>query len=89
MLEAMASGLPPVMSDVGEIGGFIREGETGFLVPAGDVERLAERLDHLLSDERTRAAVGAAAAEDVAPAPRYRWSPACTASLLTADTGGR
>jgi glycosyltransferase involved in cell wall biosynthesis len=65
MLEAMASGLPPVMTDVGEIGWFIREGETGFLVPAGDVERLAGRLDELLADADTRSRVGAAAAEDV------------------------
>ena len=87
MLEAMASGLPPVMTDVGEIGGFIREGETGFLVPAGDVERLAEKLDHLLSDEPTRAAVGAAAAEDV----RARVSVQAVSRLyhefLAADTG--
>ena len=62
MLEAMSSGLPPVVSDVGEVGGFIRDGENGLLFPAGDVDALTARLETLLGDESLRTALGAAAA---------------------------
>jgi glycosyltransferase involved in cell wall biosynthesis len=62
MLEAMSSGLPPVVSDVGEVGGFIRDGENGLLFPAGDVDALTARLETRLGDESLRTALGAAAA---------------------------
>lgn len=65
MLEAMAAGVPPVVTAVGEIPGFVHDGETGFVVPVGDVEALAAALDRLLSDESLRATMSAAAAEDV------------------------
>jgi glycosyltransferase involved in cell wall biosynthesis len=65
MLEAMASGLPAVVSDVGEIGGFVREGETGRLHAPGDLDALARILRELLDDPDLRRSMGAAAAEDV------------------------
>lgn len=39
----------------------VQEGESGFLVPVGDVEALADRLDILLSDPALRERMGAAA----------------------------
>jgi glycosyltransferase involved in cell wall biosynthesis len=65
MLEAMSTNLPPVVSDVGEIGTFVRDGESGCLFQAGDVEGLASRLEGLLDDEPLRQSMGAAAAGDV------------------------
>jgi glycosyltransferase involved in cell wall biosynthesis len=65
MLEAMSSGLPVVVTDVGELGGFVRDGETGRLFQPGDVEGLAARLGELLDDGPRRAAIGAAAAAEV------------------------
>lgn len=64
-LEAMASGLPVVASAVGGLLDTIEDGRTGYLVPSGDVERLAGRLSWLLSDAALRRQVGAAA-RDVA-----------------------
>ncbi|HKB15287.1 MAG TPA: glycosyltransferase family 4 protein, partial [Planctomycetota bacterium] len=43
-LEALASGVPVLGSDVGGIAEIVREGENGALFPRGDVEALARRL---------------------------------------------
>jgi glycosyltransferase involved in cell wall biosynthesis len=55
--EAAASGLPLVLSDrVGAARDLLRDGENGFLVPAGDPEAAARALRSLLDpDERRRA----------------------------------
>jgi phosphoheptose isomerase len=46
-LEAMACGTPVVGSNVGGIKFSVRDGETGYLVPARDPAALAERIAHL------------------------------------------
>lgn len=46
-VEAMACGTPVVGSNVGGIKFTVRDGETGFLVPARDPDRLAERLAYV------------------------------------------
>src|SRR5262249_875215 len=46
-VEAMACGTPVVGSNVGGIKYTVRDGETGYLVPPRDPDRLAERLAHL------------------------------------------
>jgi D-inositol-3-phosphate glycosyltransferase len=46
-VEAMACGTPVVGANVGGIKFTVRDGETGYLVPAGDPAALAERLAHL------------------------------------------
>jgi len=48
-LEAMAQGRMIVASDVGGHRELIRDGETGFLFPAGDAKALAATIDQLLS----------------------------------------
>jgi type III pantothenate kinase len=60
-LEAMASGLPVVATAVGGLLGTIDDGETGFLVPSGDVDALASRVCGLLGDKAKREEVGTAA----------------------------
>jgi PEP-CTERM/exosortase A-associated glycosyltransferase len=47
-LEAMAQGRMFVASDVGGHRELIRDGETGFLFPAGDVRALAQTIESLL-----------------------------------------
>ncbi|MBC7237407.1 MAG: glycosyltransferase family 4 protein [Chloroflexi bacterium] len=50
LIEAMASARPVVATAVGGVPYLVREGETGFLVPAQDDEALADRLLALLLD---------------------------------------
>lgn len=49
-VEAMAAGLPVVASDVEGLNEVVEEGVTGYLCPAGDSSRLAERLLELLTN---------------------------------------
>ncbi len=60
VVEANLCGTPAVASDSPGLRESIVHGETGFLVPHGDVEALARQIDALLSDRdlyaRTRAA---------------------------------
>ena len=50
-LEAMASGVPVVASDVGGLPEVVLHGKTGFLAPVGDVEAMAGYCLQLLKDE--------------------------------------
>lgn len=50
-LEALACGSPVVAFDSGGISEWLEDGETGFLVPWGDVETLAARVWQLLEDD--------------------------------------
>ena len=49
-LEAMACGTPVIASDVGGLRFSVRDGRTGFLIPEGNAEVLAEKIERLLSD---------------------------------------
>lgn len=55
ILEAGAAGVPTAAFDVGGVSDVIRNGETGCLVPAGDVDALAGALHDLALDEPHRA----------------------------------
>jgi len=70
-LEAMACGTPVVASETGGLAFLIRDGETGFHVPAGDVDSLTDRLARLLQDDVLLARLGRQAA---AYAKGYDWS---------------
>ncbi len=50
-LEAMAQGKPVIASDVGGHRELIIDGYNGFLFEAGNVDRLAQRIQDLLSEE--------------------------------------
>lgn len=51
LLEAMASSKPVIASRVGGIPEIVREGETGMLVPAEDVEGLKSAINYALENE--------------------------------------
>ncbi len=59
--EACAAGIPVVGTDAGGIPYMVREGETGYVRPIGDVDALAERVVAILRDRdlRNRLAVRA------------------------------
>ncbi|HIE13427.1 MAG TPA: glycosyltransferase family 1 protein, partial [Desulfotomaculum sp.] len=58
VFEAMAVGRPVVGSAVGGIPDMVQDGATGFLVPPGDPETLADRLSWLLSRPEEAAVMG-------------------------------
>lgn len=67
LVEALRTGLPAVCYAVDGVVDVLRDGENGFLVPAGDVPAFAERLVRLLTDPDLRRRLGAAAAGSIGP----------------------
>lgn len=61
LLESMSHGLPVVATRVGGNPEVVMEGETGWLVPVGDVSEFADRLTMLLRDGSLRSRMGTAA----------------------------
>jgi len=59
VLEAMAAGKPVVASSVGGLTELIKDQVTGYLIPAGDVDALVERLEILMNDPDLREKMGA------------------------------
>jgi glycosyltransferase involved in cell wall biosynthesis len=57
--EAVRKGVPVVAYASGGITQQVQEGRTGFLLPPGDREGVAERLHHLLTDEQAWSAMRA------------------------------
>jgi len=60
VLEASACGIPVLVSDVGGLPEVVKDGETGFLVPAEDVARSASALETLVCDPVLRRRLGLA-----------------------------
>jgi glycosyltransferase involved in cell wall biosynthesis len=58
--EAMAHGRPVVASNVGGLRDLVDDGETGLLVPPGDVQALRHALERLLADSGLRERLGRA-----------------------------
>lgn len=56
-VEAAACGTPTVASDAPGLRESVRDGETGLLVPHGDVGALADALEALIRDPESRAAM--------------------------------
>jgi glycosyltransferase involved in cell wall biosynthesis len=62
LLEAQAAGLPIVSCALRGVPDVVADGESGVLVPAGDLEALAAALRGLLADRARRESLGRAAA---------------------------
>ena len=60
-LEAAASGIPSIVSDLPGVRTVVASEETGLLVPPGDVPALELALDRLFADPALTEALGAAA----------------------------
>jgi glycosyltransferase involved in cell wall biosynthesis len=77
-MEAMATGLPVVVSDVGGISELIAPGKSGFLTQPGDGTALATALEQLIADPERARAFGRAGRADV----EQRFSAEKTAEAL-------
>jgi len=69
-IEANACGTPVVASDVPGLRDAVRDGETGLLVPYGDVDALAEALRRVLGDQEQRTRFSEAS---IRWADRFHW----------------
>jgi glycosyltransferase involved in cell wall biosynthesis len=72
LIELLAAGAPVVADDVGQNREYIAHGQTGVLVPSGDVEGMAAALVSLLGDAGERGRIGMAAA--LRMARDYAWA---------------
>jgi glycosyltransferase involved in cell wall biosynthesis len=72
VLDAMACGVPNVASNIGQIRELLRDGETGLLVPPGDVAALAAALHQLADDAALRERIGRAALREACE--RHAWT---------------
>jgi glycosyltransferase involved in cell wall biosynthesis len=71
LIEAMNYGRPVITTPVGGVSELVQEGSQGWLVPPGDIARLAEALDEAVSDPnelRRRGCIGRKTVE-----ARYSW----------------
>jgi glycosyltransferase involved in cell wall biosynthesis len=82
--QAMAHARPVVATAVGGLAEAIADGESGLLVPPGDVPALRAALERLLADAELRARLGAAARERVRE--RYSRAVAVGATLDAYET---
>ena len=65
LIEYMQAGRPIICTDTGGNPELVQDRKNGFLVPVGDVHRLADRLVSLLSDKALAQRLGEAARETV------------------------
>lgn len=65
LLEGMAAGLPVIATAVGAVPELVLHEKTGYLVPVGDADALADSIIRLLRDRRLAAAIGRAGREHV------------------------
>jgi glycosyltransferase involved in cell wall biosynthesis len=70
-VEAMACGIPVVVSEDAALGDAVIDGNTGFLVPPAEPVKLAGRIRQLLASPLLREGYGIAAASRVRS--RYSW----------------
>jgi D-inositol-3-phosphate glycosyltransferase len=91
-LEAMACGTPVIASDVGGLSLNVADGFNGYLVPKGDEDELAYKMELMLEHDQLRAQLGTQACQW---AQRFSWQTIADETLavydtaLGARTGGR
>lgn len=69
-LEAMACGTPVIASRVGGLAYLVKDGETGYSVPAQDPDALSEKIRHIFVNHGVREKLGSNAADY---AKQFNW----------------
>lgn len=65
VMEALSCGTPAIVTDVGGCPEVVKDGETGFVVPVGDVEALINKIEYLVENEDLRERMGKLGREDM------------------------
>ena len=71
LLEAMACGLAPVVTDIPANQPWIKDGENGFLIPAKDHKTLATRIAYLMKNAEIRREFGKANRQIIQESAEY------------------
>jgi glycosyltransferase involved in cell wall biosynthesis len=85
-LEGMGFGLPAIGTTQGAAGEIIRDGATGFLVPPGDADGLAARLDSLTRDRSLLARLSLSARQRYVEQPSWGQTAANIRTFLRSVT---
>jgi len=65
LMEAQATGLPVVATDVGSVSQVMSDNKSGYLVPARDAQALCDKLEYLIRNPRVWAQMGHAGRKHV------------------------
>jgi len=84
VVDALAVGVPAIVSDRGSLPEVVDDGRTGRVVPLDDPQPLADALAQLLADDKLRRRLGDAARRDAAK--RFTWEQ-CARDTLDAYRG--
>lgn len=88
ILEAMSCALPVISSPAGCIAETVVDGVTGYLIPAGDIDALADRIIRLLTEPARAVAMGKAGRERFLAEYTYaRWDERVSSMLEDAVLG--
>ena len=88
LMEAMASSVPVIATQIAGIPELVDHQRHGLLVPPGDEEALRDALEQLLNDPEGRRAMGRAGAERIADAFNIRVEAARLSRLFTGYADG-
>ena len=89
MFECMAVGRPTVAADLGQISEVLEHGETGWLYPPGNNDKLVEGITALLEDRRLASRIGSTAREYVLNHHTWEKVTAEVVNIATGLIGGR
>lgn len=89
LMEAMAAGLPVIATRIAGVAELVEEGASGYLVPPGDADSLADRIDRLAVDPERRAAMGRVGRQAVAESFNLEREAAWLCRVLRSALEGR
>ena len=72
LIEAQASGVPVISTDVGGVRNIVNNGETGFVVKIGDIDAYVSKMNLLIEDKNLRDQFSAKGWEHVGSKYNYK-----------------